>query len=108
MNQIRDDLDDAVSQQDFMKAQTLKTSLDQLEVEQAQLQDDLEQLGGAATHHPTPAHVDQPVQLDLSDVDVPDNPQVTHKCLKLLVATLQVRKTNIYLCLLNTSDAADE
>lgn len=93
VNQLRDELDEAVSNQDFMKAQTIKTQMDMLEVSQAQLQEEMAALGEAPSH-PTPAQLspDQPVNLDLSEPEVQDNPGVTLKCLKLLVSTLQVLK----------------
>merc|ERR1719186_2038216 len=96
MNLLRDQLDDAVTSQNFLIAQQIKAQMDQVEEEQAMLEDQLSaaKAAGAApppsatTAEATPAVT--AAQLDLSDSSpVLDNPAVTLKCLKLLVATLQ-------------------
>jgi len=96
MNMLRDQLDEAVTGQNFLVAQQIKAKMDQLEEDQAKLEDQLsaaKAVGAAppqsaATAEATPAVT--AAQLDLSDSSpVFDNPAVTLKCLRLLVATLQ-------------------
>merc|ERR1719186_225118 len=96
MNLLRDQLDEAVIGQNFLIAQQIKAKMDQLEEDQANLEDQLsaaKAVGAvppqsAATAEATPAVT--AAQLDISDSSpVFDNPAVTLKCLRLLVATLQ-------------------
>eukprot|EP00090_Calanus_glacialis_P042984 TRINITY_DN7612_c0_g1_i1.p1 TRINITY_DN7612_c0_g1~~TRINITY_DN7612_c0_g1_i1.p1 ORF type:complete len:1486 (-),score=621.94 TRINITY_DN7612_c0_g1_i1:145-4602(-) len=96
MNVLRDQLDEAVTGQNFLIAQQIKAQMDQLEEEQAMLENQLsaaKAVGAApppsaSTADPTPAAI--AAQLDLSDsCPALDNPAVTLKCLRLLVATLQ-------------------
>eukprot|EP00092_Neocalanus_flemingeri_P098064 GFUD01125052.1.p1 GENE.GFUD01125052.1~~GFUD01125052.1.p1 ORF type:complete len:1501 (+),score=547.17 GFUD01125052.1:57-4559(+) len=96
MNLLRDQLDEAVTDQNFLIAQEIKSQMDQLEEEQAMMEDQLsaaKAIGAApppsaSTAEVTPAVTD--AQLDLSDsCPVLDNPAVTLKCLRLLVATMQ-------------------
>jgi len=92
MNLLRDQLDEAVTGQEFLTAQQIKAQMDQLEEEQVLLEEQLsaaKAVGAAPPADPTPANT--AAQLDLNDEQVPalDNPAVTLKCLRLLVATLQ-------------------
>merc|ERR1719317_626733 len=95
MNLLRDKLDEAVTGQNFLEAQQIKAQMDQLEEEQAMMEEQLSSakaVGAApstSSLDPTPATAT--AQLDMNDESVPalDNPAVTLKCLRLLVATLQ-------------------
>jgi len=96
MNLLRDKLDEAVTGQNFLEAQQIKAQMDQLEEEQAMMEEQLsaaKAVGAAPSTvslaDPTPAAAT--AQLDMNDESVPalDNPAVTLKCLRLLVATLQ-------------------
>ena len=95
MNLLRDKLDEAVTGQNFLEAQQIKAQMDQLEEEQAMMEEQLsaaKAVGAApstSSLDPTPATAT--AQLDMNDESVPalDNPAVTLKCLRLLVATLQ-------------------
>merc|ERR1719244_1175316 len=85
MNEMKDQLDEAVTSQNFLSAQEIKSDMDKLETQQLELEEQLDQLKGtpvSGTNSPTP---DQP---DAED-PILDNPAVTLKCLRLLVATLQ-------------------
>ena len=92
MNLMRDQLDEAVSDQKFLVAQQIKVQMDQLEEKQLSA---AKAVGAApppsaSTAAITPAMTTE--QLELSDSrpdQVLDNPTVTLKCLRLLVATLQ-------------------
>jgi len=97
MNLLRDQLDEAVTGQNFLIAQQIKAQMDQLEEEQAMMEDQLSTAkaigaappASASTVDPTPGAATA-AQLDLDDaVPALDNPAVTLKCLRLLVATLQ-------------------
>jgi len=95
MNLLRDQLDEAVTGQNFLEAQQIKAQMDQLEEEQAMMEEQLsaaKAVGAAPSTtslDPTPAV--PTAQLDMNDDPVPvvDNPAVTLKCLRLLVATMQ-------------------
>ena len=98
MNLMRDQLDEAVTDQNFLIAQEIKAQMDQLEEDQAILEDQLlvaKSVGAAPPSSVTvePIESDTSVlHLDLTDNypdPVLDNPTVTLKCLRLLVATLQ-------------------
>ena len=96
MNMMKDQLDDAVANQNFLEAQEIKSKMDHLEEEQIVLENQLTaaKAAGMAPSAKTVSPVSNPAaagQLDPSDnvqAD-PDNPVVTLKCLRLLVATLQ-------------------
>ena len=99
MNILRDQLDEAVNDQNFIIAQEIKSQMDQLEEDQVVLEDQLASLklveeaphSSDATEVQTGDTEDE--QFDLSehyqDPTSEDNPTVTLKCLRLLVATLQ-------------------
>merc|ERR1719186_161406 len=96
MNLLRDQLDEAVTGQNFLIAQQIKAQMDQLEEDQAMLEDQLsaaKAIGAAPPQSATTAEATPAAtaaQLDLSEsTPVFDNPAVTLKCLRLLVATLQ-------------------
>ena len=93
LNILRDDLDAAVAVQDFFRAQTVKAEMNNLELEQQQLEAEIQamkELGAAPGHVPDMEAV---VSVDIADgmesAAALDNPAVTLKCLRLLVATLQ-------------------
>ena len=94
MNMLKDQLDEAVNNQNFLSAQEIKSKMDQLEEEQIVLENQLAaaKAAGMAPTAKTVSPANNPAagQLDPSD-NVPDvdNPAVTLKCLRLLVATLQ-------------------
>jgi len=93
MNMLRDQLDEAVTGQNFLIAQQIKAQMDRLEEEQAMLEDQLSSAKASGAAPPPSVATIEPVtaeQLDLSDsCAVLDNPAVTLKCLRLLVATMQ-------------------
>ena len=97
MNLMKDQLDEAVADQNFLSAQEIKSKMDQLEEEQIMLEGQLAAAKTAGMAPPAkPAAVGTPVasnpaagQIDDSGPD-PDNPAVTLKCLRLIVSTLQV------------------
>ena len=94
MNMMKDQLDDAVANQNFVEAQGVKSKMDQLEEEQIVLENQLTaaKAAGIAPPAKTVSPVINPAagQLDPSEsVADQDNPAVTLKCLRLLVATLQ-------------------
>ena len=97
MNLMKDQLDEAVANQNFLSAQEIKSKMDQLEEEQIMLEGQLAAAKTAGMAPPAkPAAVGTPVasnpaagQIDDSGPD-PDNPAVTLKCLRLIVSTLQV------------------
>ena len=96
MNLMKDQLDEAVANQNFLSAQEIKSKMDQLEEEQIVLEGQLAAAKTAGMAPPAkPAAVGSPVasnpaagQIDDSGPD-PDNPAVTLKCLRLIVSTLQ-------------------
>jgi len=94
MNLMKDQLDEAVNNQNFLSAQEIKSKMDQLEEEQIVLENQLSaaKAAGMAPANKTTTPVENPAadQLDPSDntADI-DNPAVTLKCLRLLVSTLQ-------------------
>ena len=116
MNILKDDLEDAIQNQDFMKAQQIKIDMDKLDVEQNRLQDELTE---AAAMAPVPSsgtrkakkpeekqltgkpEEDQKAleaegQLDHSIVRA-DDPLIIHKCLKMLGVMLEsndIKSTN--------------
>ena len=90
MNEMRDLLDAAVSSHNFLSAQEIKANMDTLETEQDGLEEQLHLLKGelAVTINP-PEREAGPVVEVVDEEQVLDNPAVTLKCLRLLVATLQ-------------------
>jgi condensin complex subunit 3 len=95
MNELRDVLDEAIEVQDFIRAQTVKEEMNNLELEQQQLEAELQvekERGGASGQLPsTCVSVENSVCVNISEAEneTVDNPAVTLKCLRLLVATLQ-------------------
>ena len=96
INQLKDELDDAVSVQNCLIAKQVEAQMDQLEEEQVVLEDQLSAAKADGLAPPTSAAtalvtpVDSASQLDLSDGEqTNDNPAVTLECLKFLVITLQ-------------------
>ena len=96
MNLLRDQLDEAVTGQNFLIAQQIKAQMDQLVKAQAMMENQLSAAKAveaapphsATTVDPTPSAT--VAQLDLSEsCSALENPAVTLKCLRLLVATLQ-------------------
>ena len=108
INILKDDLEDAIQNQDFMKAQQIKSDMDKLDVEQNRLQDELTE---AAAMAPVPSSGTKKVkekealaksvatteakiseteaaQLDQSTVKA-DDPLIIHKCLKMLGVMLE-------------------
>ena len=98
MNMMKDQLDEAVQNQNFLSAQEIKSKMDQLEEEQLMLEGQLaaaKAAGMAPACAPavmTTPSVSAADQIDDSGPQ-PDDPAVTLKCLRLLVSTLQVTKT---------------
>ena len=96
MNLLRDQLDEAVTGQNFLIAQQIKAQMDQLVKEQAMMENQLSAAKAVgAAPHPSATKVDPTpsataAQLDLSvSCSALENPAVALKCLRLLVATLQ-------------------
>ena len=94
MNEMKDQLDEAVTSQNFIVAQEIKSKMDQLEEEQIVLENQLSAAKANGMAPPasavSPSDNSTAGQLDPSDQSIdPDNPKVTLKCLPLLVATLQ-------------------
>ena len=117
LNILKDDLEDAIQNQDFMKAQQIKIDMDKLDVEQNRLQDELTE---AAAMAPVPSSGTKKAkkgeekepsgisaakqntaevemgQLDHSIVKA-DDPLIVHKCLKMLGVMLEsndIKSTN--------------
>ena len=91
INMMKDQLDEAVKKQNFMEAQEIKSQLDRLEEEQFMLESQLAAAKAAGPALSSPAANPAAGQLDTdanSEADL-DNPAVTLKCLRLVVATLQ-------------------
>merc|ERR1719312_1603541 len=92
MNVMRDRLDEAVNEQDFVLAQEIKVQMDRKEEEQMLAEEQLE-AAKKAVSTPTVLTDSRPKaaaeQLDDENVVPVDNPAITLKCLRLLVATLQ-------------------
>ena len=98
MNLMRDQLDEAVTDQNFLVAQQIKAQMDQLEEEQAMLEEQLsaaQAVGAAPPPSASIAAVTQAVtavpaaqlnQTDNCPDQALDNPTVTLQCLRLLVA----------------------
>jgi len=96
MNILRDQLDEAVNDQNFMIAQDIKLRMDQLEEDQVVLEEQLvalKMVDNASDDTKDMTGETEDAQFDLSDhyqdPNSDDNPTVTLKCLRLLVATLQ-------------------
>jgi condensin complex subunit 3 len=96
MNELRDSLDEAINVQDFIRAQTVKEEMNNLELEQQQLEAELqvEKERGVAPGRLPASSVpldSTAVSVEVADIEpeAADNPAVTLKCLRLLVATLQ-------------------
>ena len=90
INMMKDQLDEAVKKQDFMEAQEIKCRIDGLEEEQIILENQLATAKAAVPAVLTPPAAAAAGQLDSGDPELdPDNPAVTLKCLRLLVASLQ-------------------
>lgn len=96
MNQYRDQLDEAVSSQNFLIAQQIKAQMDQLEEEQHMLENQLSAAKASGTAPPSSvSSVDHDSQTPAAQLDpgendhILDDPAVTLKCLRLLVASLQ-------------------
>jgi len=96
MNQYRDQLDEAVSSQNFLIAQQIKAQMDQLEEEQHMLESQLSAAKASGTAPPSSvSSVDHDSQAPAAQLDpgendhILDDPAVTLKCLRLLVASLQ-------------------
>ena len=96
MNELRDSMDEAINVQDFFRAQTVKEDMNNLELQQQQLEAEIrvEKERGEAPGQ-LPANcvpIDAiPVNVDVAEIEPEsaDNPTVTLKCLRLLVATMQ-------------------
>ena len=91
INMMKDQLDEAVKKQNFMEAQQIKSQLDRLEEEQMMLESQLAAAKALGPNLNTPPTNPAAGQLDTDTSSEPDldNPAVTLKCLRLLVASLQ-------------------
>ena len=119
MNILKDDLEEAIQNQDFMRAQQMKVDMDKLHTEQIRLQDELTE---AAAMAPVPSsdakknkRADGPessvksgatketsgMEIDGQEIDASvvksDDPLMIHKCLKMLGVMLEwndIKSTN--------------
>ena len=97
MTSCQDALDTAIQEQDFVKAQEIKIKILDLEAKRAGLEQEIKaeqdkanvMRPPAATPEPSGNIVSSGTAGTLSEA-VHEDPAVTLKCLKLLVATLQV------------------
>jgi len=92
MHEMKDELDQAVEEQNFLSAQEIKGRMDSLEEQQAVLEDELEAVKqlptGVGLGNPQTAAANQLDLLDGEDRSM-DDPTVTLKCLTLLVSIMQ-------------------
>ena len=79
----KDELATAIASQDFISAQQIKQRLTELEAKRVQLEQEIETEKGRVIHVETVVETPAIVGTE------PEDPEITMKCLKLLVATLQ-------------------